>query len=89
MAGLAASTLLLSLVWFAVALIAIQLVRAFRAWRRSIVGEPSKDGRSKRARYAKIAAVQLGQILVLVAAVELVASMFSSRPPDWKSITFA
>ena len=83
-AGLAASTLLLSLVWFAVALIAIQLVRAFRAGRRSIVGEPSKDGRSKRARYAKIAAVQLGQILVLVAAVELVASMFSSRPPDWK-----
>ena len=83
-AALGALTLLLSLVWFAFALIALRVLRAFRAWRRSIVGEPNKDGQSKRLRYAKIAAVQLGQIFVLVAAVELAASMFSSRPPDWK-----
>jgi len=79
-AALAAATLLLSLVSFAFALIALRVLQAYR----SIVGGPNKAGQSKRLRYAKIAAVQLGQILVLVAAAELAASMFSSRPPDWK-----
>ena len=84
MVALGTATLVLSLLCFPLALLALRLLRAFRAWRRSIIGEPSQEGRAKRLRYVKIVAVQLAQILALVGVVELAASVFSSRPPDWK-----